>query len=191
MKRFVTEKEPLHLELEIIAVLNDVGISTSIAATKHNIALEYRDLPPDYQLSAGEFSTYRSFIISMASIVASYDFEIIDEYQSEESYSYYLTFTPKLNPGVLDNTERAVPMKRGTDLLLYVKIRLSNHFTPNGPIAQDSIARSIDAGRMFKEFVIAGITHKSINSAIIDLQSICQSLQDGDYSRLFEHPSLY
>lgn len=189
MKKYINSSDismdAVHLSLEIIAVLDESVFSQiSVAAAKHNVGLEYRDLPADWQLTDKELSIYRSFIISMASIIASYGFDIVDEYQSEESYSYYIQFTPTLHPGVLDNTTVPIPMKQGTDLLLDVKIRLSNHYVSGEPIKTDSIARSISAGAMFKEYVVAGIRHDDINSALVDLQEVCQSLQLGDYSRL-------
>ena len=184
MKIITSQKKPIHLELEIIAVVDDALISMPVVAAKHDVSLEYRDLPSEWQLTDSELSTYRSFIISMASIISSYGFDIVDEYQSEDSYSYYLQFTPMLNPGVLDNTEVPIPMKAGTDLLLDVKIRLSNHYINGQPTTTDSVARSISSGAMFKEFVVEGIKHESINAAIVDLQDICQHLRMGDYSRL-------
>lgn len=192
MKKLRSEKAPIHLTLEIIAVLNDVIVSMPIAAARHDITLEYRDLlKSEWQLTKAELSTYRSFLVSMASIIESYGFEIVDEYQSDESYSYYIQFTPILDPGVLDNAEHLIPMKPGTDLLLDVKFRLSNHFEDDEPIAQDSTARSIASGKMFKEFVLNGIVHTSINSAIVDLQEICKELRQGNYDRLYDHSPLY
>ena len=171
--------------IEIIAVLSDdIVLSMPIAAAKHDVHLEYRELPPEWQLTDAEFSVYHSFVISMASIVASYGFEIVEEYQSDESYSYYIKFTPSLLPGALDNADTPIPMKPGTDLLLDVKLRLSNHYLPQGSISTDNVARSSSTGYTFKEYVVAGVTHDNINSAIVDLQGICQALQLGDYSRL-------
>lgn len=184
MKRLIDNKKPIHLQLELIAVIDNDIISIPIAAAKHDVSLEYRDLPLEYQLSKQELSTYHNWVKSMASIIVSYGFKIIEEHQSDESYSYYITFTPILNPGVLDNPEMKIPMKPGTDLLLDVKFRLSNHYLADGPISTDSIARSTSSGLMFKEFVVAGAKHSSYNNAIVDLQDICQHLQNGDYSRL-------
>lgn len=192
MKVMQHSAQPLHLDLEIIVVADipytDI-VATPIAAAKHNIELEYRDLlKAEWQLTAAELSTYRSFLISMVSIIESYGFEIVDEYQSDESYSYYVQFTPTLYPGVLDNPEIRIPKKQNSDMLLDVKFRLSNHYEDGeGPLSVDSLGRSSSKGYMFKEFVVEGVKHESINSAIVDLQDICQELQLGNYARLYKN----
>lgn len=192
MKVLKTSNNPTHLELEIIIVV-DISVSDSsslpVVAAKHNVELEYRDLlKAEWQLTPAELATYRSFLISMTSIIESYGFEIVDEYQSNESYSYYIQFTPALYPGVLDNPEIKIPKKQNSDVLLDVKFRLSNHYEDGeAPLTVDSLARSSSKGYMFKEFVVQGVKHDSINSAIVDLQEICQELCLGNYSRLYKN----
>ena len=183
MKKLI---KPIHLELELIAVLNDsIGgsVSMPIAAAKHNVKLEYRDLPLEYQLSSKELSTYHNWLRSMTSIIVSYGFEIVDEYQSDESYSYYVQFTPVADL-TDDIPDRVLLFQPGTDILLDVKLRLSNHYQEGGPQLADSVERSTSSGKIFSEFVVEGIKHEDINSAIKDLQGICKDLTQGDYSRL-------
>ena len=187
MKTLIKPKKPIHLELELIAVLDPTKFGDiPIAAAKHDVNLEYRDLPIEYQLTKPQLSVYQNWIRSMASIIASYGFDIIDEYQSEDSYSYYITFAPIADVDY-DDPNKLVLMKSGTDLLLDVKLRLSNHYLPTGPVASDSIDRVTHSGRMFSEFVVEGVTHDNINTAIKDLQRICQDLSQGDYTTLIEH----
>ena len=176
----------LHLELELIAVLNDsIGevMPISIAAAKHDIDLKYRDLPLEYQLSKKELSVYHNWLRSMASIIVSYGFKTVDEYQSDVSYSYYIQFSPQADL-TDENPNRTVLMQKDTDILLDVKLRLSNHYQEGGPAVADSIERSQSSGKIFSEFVVEGIKHDDINSAIKDLQNICKDLQQGDYTRL-------
>lgn len=183
MKKLI---KPIHLELELIAVLNDsIGgsISMPIVAAMHDVKLEYRDLPLDWQLSDKVKSVYQNWLRSMASIIASYGFEIVDEYQSPESYSYYIQFSPVADL-TDDIPDRVVLLQKDSDMLLDVKLRLSNHYLPDGAKVADSIERSRSTGKIFSEFVVEGIKHEDINSAIKDLQGICKDLTQGDYSRL-------
>jgi len=183
MKKLV---KPIHIELELIAVLNDAlceSVSIPVAAAKHNIELEYRDLPIEWQLSDKVRSVYRNWIQSMASIIASYGFEIVDEYQSSESYSYYIQFSPVADLAD-DISDRVVLLQKDSDVLLDVKLRLSNHYLPAGGKVSNSIERSRSTGKIFSEFVVEGVKHEDINMAIKDLQGICKDLTLGDYSRL-------
>jgi len=183
MKKYI---KPIHLELELIAVLNDtIGevVPTAIAAAKHDIDLEYRDLPLEYQLTKKELSVYHNWLRSMASIIASYGFDIVDEYQSPISYSYYIQFSPQADL-TDESPDRVVLMQKDTDILLDVKLRLSNHYQEGGPAIADSIERSQSSGKIFSEFVVEGVKHDDINATISDLQEICKDLHHGDYTRL-------
>lgn len=183
MKKLV---KPIHLELELIAVLNDsIGevVSMPVVAARHDISIEYRDLPLDWQLSDKVKSVYQNWLRSMASIIASYGFEIVDEYQSPESYSYYIQFSPVADL-TDDIPDRVVLLQKDSDMLLDVKLRLSNHYLPDGAKVADSIERSRSTGKIFSEFVVEGVKYEDINAAIKDLQEICKDLTLGDYSRL-------
>ena len=183
MKKYI---KTIHLELELIAILNDVigeVVAMPVAAAKHDIDLKYRDLPLEYQLTKKELSVYHNWLRSMASIIVSYGFEIVDEYQSPISYSYYIQFSPQAD--LTDkSSDSIVLMQKDTDILLDVKLRLSNHYQEGGPSVGDSIERSQSSGKIFSEFVVEGIKHDDINAAIRDLQEICKDLQRGDYTRL-------
>ena len=183
MKKLV---KSIHLELELIAVLNDAlceSVYLPVVATKHDIKLEYRDLPIEWQLSDKVRSVYQNWIKSMASIIASYGFEIVDEYQSAESYSYYIQFSP-IADLTDDIPDRVVLLQKDSDMLLDVKLRLSNHYLPDGAKVADSIERSRSTGKIFSEFLVEGVKYEDINAAIKDLQEICKDLTLGDYSRL-------
>lgn len=183
MKKLI---KPLHLELELIAVLNDSifeNMAIPVVATKHEVKLEYRELPLEWQLSSKVFSIYKNWLCSMASIIASYGFDIVDEYQSDVSYSYYIQFSPRADL-TDENPDRVVLMQDNTDILLDVKLRLSNHYQdPDEPVGA-RIERGSGTQRIFSEFVVEGVKHDDLNSAIKDLQDICKDLQQGDYSRL-------
>lgn len=183
MKKYI---KPLHLELELIAILDESLVDStqiSVVAAKHNVKLEYRDLPLEWQLSGKVFDTYQNWLCSMASIIASYGFEIVDEYQSKTTYSYYIQFTPVADL-TDDISNRTLLFKEGTDILLDVKLRLSNHRSDANKTVSQRISKGYDSTRIFSGFVVDGVKHDSINTAIKDLQDICKDLQHGDYSRL-------
>lgn len=120
MKRLVNHKR--HFELEIVVVMNNIA-PLGIAASKHPIKLDPRKLQVEYQLTPQEMAIYKNFLSTVASIIENQGFIFIDEYQSSESYSYYLQFTPVM---------------ADSNTVLDVKFRLSNHNLPNAPIKHDS-----------------------------------------------------
>lgn len=188
MKRYIRAKRSQHIELELIAVLADT-FDYPVTTSQHDIELEYRELPKEYELSQEQLSKYKNFVRTMASIIVNSGFEITEEYQSPKSYSYYLKFTPEPYEGILENdVDRSIPRKTGTDFILDVKIRLSDHYVhPEDETAiSDSIGRSKTSGTVFDEFVVAGVATDSINTAIKELHDICQDLKVGDYTKLFE-----
>lgn len=186
MKRFIRSQ---HIELEIIAVLADMH-NAEITATQHDVNLEYRDLPKQYRLSPEQLSKYKNFVKTMASIIVNSGFEIVEEYQSNKSYSYYIKFVPELYEGILDaDEEHSIPRKSNSEFVLDVKIRLSDHYVhPEDEEAiSDSLGRSRASGTVFSEFVVADVSTTSINVAIQQLHDICIDLKSGDYSKLFEN----
>ena len=187
MKKLVkNSKEPIHLELEIIAIPTWFD-ETTIAAAQHNIKLEPRNMKEAYQLTDAQYSLYANFIRTAVSIVVGAGFDIVDEYQSPDSLSYYVQFTPTFYDGILENDVNSeIPRKAGTDFVLDVKFRLSDHYVTGEPRIVDTLGRSKSYGIAFKEFVIAGVTHESINTAIRDIRDVCQDLKAGDYSRVIQ-----
>lgn len=184
MKRLL---ETQHIELEIIAVLASSSAAT-ITSAQHDVGLEYRNLPKEYKLTQTQLSRYKNFVKTMTSIIVNAGFEIIEEYQSPKSYSYYIKFTPSLYEGILEtDVEQNIPRKINTDLILDVKIRLSDHYVheEDEESIGDSVGRSSSRGVVFDEFVVAGVSTESINDAIKDLHEICKDLKAGDYSKLF------
>lgn len=187
MKRYVrcSSNSVKHVELDITVIL---ASPQQIAATKHDIVLEPRKMKLEYQLTDAQYNAYKNFLRTAASIIASAGFEFVDEYQSSKSYSYYIQFTPKLYEGVTKtDAGDPIPKKAGTDIILDVKFRLSDHYETEEDESSigDTIGRAVTSGIAFKEFVVAGVTHESVNTALADIRNICEDVKVGDYSRVF------
>ncbi len=155
------------LTLEIVAILKNTNEDEMPVAAEMNI--EGRDLDYKYQLSPQQRTTYNDFINTICSILIHHGFKIVDQYQSNRSYSYYIQFVLKPYEGFEDMM-----------LKLDVKFRLSDH-QPNGiKVSNESESKSV----IFKSFVVEGVEHKDIKQVILDIQQICNDLKVGDYSRL-------
>ena len=149
------------LTLDIELVLNDTIFTEE---------LEYRELPIEYQLSEEQFARYKDFIMTVVGAIKSRGFQIVDEYQSDESYSYYIQFTPAFYEG----TESPV--------VYDVKLRLSNHPMNN----KSSVTQRTPTGRVpvFRSFVVNGVKHTSILPTLNQIVEVLNDLHAGDYDSL-------
>ena len=188
MKRYIKSNiDPVHVEIEIIAVLNDYF---PIAASKNDVKLDARKMKLEYQLTNEQYSAYINFLSTVASIIVNQGFEVVEQYQSKESYSYYIQFTPTFYDGVLEgDVDRNIPRINNGDVVLDVKFRLSDHYKTeedrDGVVDTDSLGRTKSAGVVFKEFVVEGVTHTRIQTVVSQIRTICNDLKSGDYSGLF------
>lgn len=173
MKRQFTKVPHTRIELEIIAVLNDDLFS--VAASVSSDKLHWRDLPAEYQLTTQQFETYRNLISSIVSAIRAYGFDIVDEYQSNLSYSYYIQFTPTPYKGFEDEM-----------LELDVKFRISNY--EESKKITKNITKTTSTGKpvTFKSIIVSGFEHANIAEALLDIKHICQDLKCGDYSAFIE-----
>ena len=165
MKKYISVKstdKPIY-ELEIVAVMDIVAdVNSSNDILKHGN-------PYDYQLFDKEFEIYKDFIRTAVSIIKKWDFEVIEEYQSNISYSYYIDFIPKTY--------------EDTDYKLRVKFRLSNHTTPE--IDRDIEELKSSANRIFESFIVNDVTCSSVKSTLKEIADVCNHLQLGDFDALF------
>ena len=167
MKKYISAKSvsiPIY-ELEIVAVMNIVAdVNSSKDILKHR-----PDMPYEYQLSDEEFEVYKDFIRTAVSIIKKRDFEVIDEYQSNISYSYYIDFIPKTY--------------EDTDYKLRVKFRLSNHVAPE--VSRDIEDHKSSTDHIFRSFIVNDVTCDSVKSTLKEIADVCNHLQLGDFDVLF------
>ena len=155
-------------ELEVVAVLNQPITEEMKVATGTDVKLEWRDnLPADYQLTKAQYLGWYDFLNSVVSFVTAVGFEITDQYQSKQSYSYYvefkLTFYDGMEP---DNAD-----------VLVVKFRISNH-NPLMKINEDDTS-NISPNRVFRSYVVDGITHEHLMSALRGIKDACLNIKAG------------
>lgn len=167
MKKYISAKSvsiPIY-ELEIVAIMDitaDVNSSNDILKHKH-------DMPYEYQLFDKEFEVYKDFIRTAVSIIKKQDFEVVEEYQSNVSYSYYIDFIPKTYEDV--------------DYKLRVKFRLSNHTTPE--VGRDIEELKSSTNRIFRSFIVNDVTCDSVKSTLKEIADVCNHLQLEDFDALF------
>ena len=168
----------LKLVLEVVCEV-DASVESyydSIAADK-KIELEYRELKPEHQLTDDQLERYVNFIRSAVSIIYNFNFDVAEQHQSNDSYSYYVTFTPDTYDGFTYVDEL------GRIIELQVVFRLSDHpqkldiSTPTHRFKEGS-------GSFFKSFIVAGVRKSNILEALTEIKEICKDLKVGDYSRL-------
>lgn len=155
-------KRRLLLELNIDAIL----YTESERASSATVNLRPRT---SEQFSLEELEAYSNFIRTIISIIRSSGFDIVNQYQSNRRYSYYVELISRPYEGFGDLVIRPT-----------VKFGLSDH-QPNGiKVSNESESKSV----IFKSFVVEGVEHKNIKQVILDIQQICNDLKVGDYSRL-------
>lgn len=149
------------LTLDCVAYLP--MIEQDIAAHKE-IELNYRDLKPEWQLSKQQMKAYVGFLTTVVSIIESRGFKIEKEYQSSESYSYYVRFSP-IN-------------YYGEEYKLDVKFRLSDHPIKSLGHRSDNGGKDV----VFDSFDIAGFECETIGQVISQIRTLCDELKSGDFS---------
>lgn len=155
-------------ELEVIAILNEPATVKTDVAAGTDVKLEWRDnLPADYQLTNAQYNGWYDFLNSAVSFITTVGFEITDQYQSKQSYSYYVEFKPTFYEGMEpDNAD-----------VLVVKFRLSNH-NPVMKINEDNTS-TISPNRVFRSYVVDGITHDHLMSALKAIKHACLDIKSG------------
>lgn len=166
------------IELEIEAVFN-TAMKQEVAANAR-IELEDRDMPEEYQLSYNQYVAYKNFVNSVVSVIRNFGYEMLEQYQSSKSYSYYITFKPDRYYGFED------------DIQLNVIFRLSDHGQQISPKLVEEADNDSNPkkelkteGRVFKEFVVEGVRCENIADALVQVKSICKDLKVGDYSKFY------
>ena len=183
MKRYIKSNQIKNkIEVEIIAICpNLASYDIDLAASK-KVNLQYRNLKSEWQLTSEQFEAWKNFINSVVAIITKFGFGIVDDYQSGESYSYYVQFTPQPYLGFEDEM-----------LELDVKFRLSDHYQDQRKEKSEHTASYIDRKAIAKEsknspiftsFVVEGIKCDDIAATLLRIKNICQDLKVGDYSKL-------
>ena len=135
--------------------------------------LEHRELSKEYQLTDEEFQAYSDFITTVIMVIKNRNFEIVEEYQSDKSYSYYIQFVPEFYDGI------EVPIR------FDVKFRLSDY---KGNNKMYNVENKNKVGEpIFTSFVVNGVEHKKFYDTLVNIINILNDLQAGDYKSLIQY----
>lgn len=167
------------LKLEIICEVEFNNFVYKNIAANNRIKLEYRDLIPEYQLTDDQFERYANFINSASSIISSFGFFVEDQYQSDESYSYYIKFKPDTYSGFVYVDENE------NEIELDVVFRLSDH-RQKLSVSTKQYRFTEGHGSFFRSFIVAGVKKEKILDALTEIKEICKDLKVGDFSRLVD-----
>lgn len=164
MKRYIRNSaDDIKFRFDIIIILNsqyaDIATADSI--------LKYRNIPREYKLSGKEFDAYAGFIKSALSVINKHGFTVIEEYQSNKSYSYYIQFSQERFVGIEDPLE------------FDVKFSLSDYYIERSNVRIDDEKDSIVRPHIFHLIVVENICHDNIISALDHISKICTDLRKG------------
>ena len=117
--------------------------------------------------SIQNLADYDDFIELVCGIIASEGFVIFEDYQSSESYSYYIKFKTK-------------------DAVVQVKFRISDHVKDG---VGDAISTFGEGIRLFKSFILGEEAYRDQVSLQRAVRAACKAVRDGNYE-LFQmiHP---
>lgn len=121
--------------------------------------------------SADELADYCDFIDNVYSAIASFGFDMLMEYQSTESYAYYIEFKPKDEKG------------KDIEEVVLVKFRIADHQIKNR--GHDNFNQK--TRRVFRSFVLGGERYDNPISLIQGVEKVCEAIQRKDFSGLMKY----
>ncbi len=145
-------------------------IDTEPISASRKVKLDYRpNLRGEWQLTNSQINDLNSFLTTVVSVIESRGFIMLDKYQSDESYSYYMTFRPR-------------NQYTGEEFEFDVKFRLSDHNLTNAK--KSSRSNELPPTVVFRSYVVEGVRYNTIVDTIHAIQNACNKLMVGDYSDL-------
>ena len=113
-----------------------------------------------------QINEYNEFIANVYNVVVSYGFDILKEFQSSESVSYYVDFRPK---GVDGN-----PLD-----VIRIRFRISDH-----PLKKGKGGDNFGVDAIFKSFWFGGEKYENMVALVFGVQKACDAIRVGDWSAL-------
>ena len=172
----ITSSKKHNREIEIVVVMEDTQEVNS------SVNIEDRpNLPIDKRYSEFQLDWYEDLISSVESAITSSGFNIIDQYQSSDSYSYYIEFEAFTREG-----------KSLGDFT--IKFRISDHDEPskkklrnrgsNDESAQERIQKASSRFTIFRVIKIGELTPSGMVQTANIVKEACNHLLDGDVDYL-------
>lgn len=125
-----------------------------------------KNVKKKYLWSDDELTAYNDLIETVLGLIKSHKFEILRNYQSKKSYSYYIDFLPN----------------RGSEVI-EIRFRITDHSKRS---LNDETAFSGSAP-IIKSFVMGSKRYSNLVDIYKAVKNICDDLLKGDYSALSKY----
>ena len=164
MKRMITIDAKYSLVIEV--AFNDVSVVADRNNRKWEADIEYRTPKGDViELSLEQVAAYRDWVTNVLSVINSYQFNIVQHYQGNETYSYYIYTEPELYEGFEPEWVEVV-------------FRIADHVNPPSMTpGKDKIIRTI---------LINDTEYTNGSRVIAKIRELCKQIKVGDYSGLYQ-----
>ena len=173
MKIFSRNRTPKYV-IDVVLYLDSELESMSHLAASSRIS-HPKNVKKKLLLDSQQFAEYSDLVESVVSIIAHFNFDIVDEKQSKKSYSYYVDFFPTDENG--DRWDESVR----------IRFRISNHAN-EGVDNQDipfMLAHRFEKGESMiytKSFSVGSVDYPTRWSVMQAVKHICTELKMGNYS---------
>jgi len=158
-------------EIEIVIAFNNIE---DLVAS--NRVSQINQLPENQKYTDEQLNWYNDLIDSIYSVIEDYaGFNIIDSYQSSQSYSYYIEF-------------EAVD-KNGQSLGDFtIKFRISDHIEPHKHHHNTRAKQQAKRNHVtiFRSITVNGVTTNGLIDTVNLVTQICDGLLEGDLNVLDE-----
>jgi len=152
----------------VINISVDVGHGEYISSTTK--IHDRTNIKKKFRYTDSELDAYDDFIVNMLNVLETYKFDIIREYQSKKSYTYYVEFYPT------DHFNNRL------DKFLLV-IRIGDHKMKSSRGSETIKSNN----KVIKSFWIGSTQYPSTYKIRESLIKICEELQDENYDILDEY----
>jgi len=165
MKRS-TQNAPRYL-ICIDVILNHYSDDVAAARTVDYLTRR-SSIQQEYQITVEQRAAYNDLIYNVMQIILHHGLQILHEYQSGDSYSYYIAVKPEYYEGLEDILGQPVE----------VKFRVSDHpmkltdLQPDSPIIYTVLINKEDC--------------RNVRHLLKKVRDICNDLRVGDYSSVLD-----
>lgn len=160
MKRLIKSIKPTYV-LDIEVEFNDCWNNVAASIVNHP-----KNVKKKYLWSDDELTAYNDLIETVLGLIKSHKFEILRNYQSKNSYSYYIDFLPTRSNEVIE-----------------IRFRITDHSKRS---LNDETTFS-DSAPIIKSFVMGSKRYSNLVDIYKAVKNICDDLSKGDYSVLSKY----
>lgn len=170
-------KNPKRL-IEIVVEMIDLDMdSQDIELAASSKVTQRNNLPIEQRFDQFQLQWYNDLIDNVCDAIENYaGFNIVSEYQSTDSYSYYIEFEAfnKAGDSLGDFT---------------IKFRISDHIEKHGQKSRNSsVNNQLSKGKktIFRSILVNGMSHSGIADVLNTVWHVCDELLEGNLDVLDE-----